>query len=230
MAVTSSPREQRLRPRLSAVTSARGSMAARPAAAAGGLARRRQTQCTWPPLAPRSPTCPPPPARPRLPARRAPSSAPFRPRARPLPGPPLRASPSLERSLAPRLSRSPFASLPAPPPPRTPVPALHLATNPSSLLSRDPLPLWIPPRRPHFSLVPSSLLFTLSLLSPYFSSTLPPSLFVPLLASSLSLSVAALDAMFLSSYPRAHCLPSSPLQRPEKTSTNIRPSLVTCPS
>lgn len=158
---------------------------------------------------------------PRLPFDRAPAPSPVRrsapPRASSAPSPP--ASPAAPSPPSRRRHpRAPLRPLCTSRPTRPPCsPAI-------------PLPLWIPPRRPHFSLVPSSLLFTLSLLSPYFSSTLPPSLFVPLLASSLSLSIAALDAMFLSSYPRAHCLPSSPLQRPEKTSTNIRPSLVTCPS
>lgn len=138
MAVTSSPREQRLRPRLNAVMSARGSMASRPAAAAGGLARRRQTQCSWPQLSsalpPAFPTCPPPPSR-GLPApgcRPAGSLSPF-----------LRSPSHCPPALSPVPSLLVLAQLRAlsgPPPLRQP-PGLTAFPHPRSL----PSPLFLPP-------------------------------------------------------------------------------------
>ena len=108
---------------------------------------------------------------PRLPSDRAPAPSPVR------------------RSAPPRASSasSPPASPAAPSPPsrRRRHPRAPLRPRGTSRPTRPPcspaipLPLRMPPRRPHCSLVPSSLLFTLSLLSPYFSSTLPPSLFRP---------------------------------------------------
>lgn len=113
----------------------------------------------------RAPSCVPPPA-PHLPPAASPPSAPgparsgspFPARLRPPSRPPCSPQPPAPLVLSsPPPSPQPLACLSAPPTLSVPSPLLHLSSLPPALLSSDPPSLLIPPRRPHFSLLSSSL-------------------------------------------------------------------------
>ncbi|XP_065784905.1 uncharacterized protein [Muntiacus reevesi] len=171
---------------------------------------------------PRSPTCPLPPAasdsRPgALPPRLPPTARP------PPPGPPLRATRSLEHFLAPPSPASTAApAAPSPPSWTLLTPSCPPILPPCSP-ARDSSSLPNPsPRKP--SLFPCLLLAplhpvpTLPLL--FFNSS---SLFCVPVSPPWSLSVPALDATLLPSFPRAlsRPLPSDDLKRHPPTSDSV---------
>lgn len=206
-----------------------GSPPRRSPAAAGGLARRRQTQCTWPRLSSALPPAASPPT--RLLAPRSPSSPSYLsspPPSCPLPGPESSPPPPFlpapcraDRTFSPS-SSSPSAHSLRPPRAHAPRPSPLLLIELSALLSSDPPSLLNASSPPSlFSLTSSSPRtypgshFPLTFLQLFPSSLLPC---VPLFTGSASLLVPALD--WLSPLPASGALPSNDVKRYPPTSNS----------